>query len=828
VKLRTKFLLLLGPLLGASLVAVGVLGYNALRRTSEENTFEQMRHVVDQVSGVVNTLVRTATANAELFSHHLIVEQYVLSSPEERYALLQRPLLRTFRAFQAAYPEYYELRIILPDGTEDARWTHEPIANATEDESGQPLFLRLQESQAATALIERNADDGRMVLHVATPLMLREAGAPATSEPLLHGYLAMTVTLDSLSAALGTTRITPTHMSFVTDVEGRVLLESQPGRLGADLPPDLFAKLRAGADGGRLVEADLAGERHYFRGAQAQPGVFLFTALPRAELLASSDRLRERVTPIVLGAIAITLGLLFIAFHRLVVAPLRALEIVVQRIGEGDLNVSVEGHSQDEIGELARAFGEMSRNLGESHEQIRQLAYHDGLTGLPNRRSFNEQLEKAVSYARRHEETFAVLFVDFDNFKRINDTVGHQAADALLRQLSEALGEIIRGDDVLALSRHAETESVVSRVGGDEFVVLLPHTRDRFSPGIVARRILEQLGNPIRVADQELFVTASIGIATFPEDGETGDVLVRNADTAMYHAKQQGKASYQYYSHAMNVASVKRLTLETALRRALEQERLELHYQPVVDLTTRRIVGAEALLRWNDPQLGYISPATFIPLAEESGLILPIGEWVIQRGCQQAQQWRRDGLPEIPVSVNVSAVQFSRQNLCGLVTRALDSSGLHPALLGIEITESALMSVRERAVELLEQLRALGVRLALDDFGTGYSSLSYLRRFPISTLKIDRSFVSEIPANSHTASITEAIISMAHVLGLRVVAEGVEQGPQIDLLEGWGCDAVQGFYYSAAVPAAKFAEMLASTHLGVRPDVRLQSEQRTA
>jgi diguanylate cyclase (GGDEF)-like protein len=452
---------------------------------------------------------------------------------------------------------------------------------------------------------------------------------------------------------------------------------------------------------------------------------------------------------------------------------------------------------------------QMLRELGESHEQIRLLAYHDGLTGLPNRRRFNELLDRSLTRARRNGTELAVLFVDFDNFKRINDSVGHHAADGILRQLAELLGQIVRTSDVVTLQRADDEDAVVSRLGGDEFVIMLPCARDRFTPGLVAQRILWHMSRPMRAGEHELFVTASIGIATFPDDGESGDVLLRNADAAMYHAKQLGKAGYQYYSEAMNAASIERLALDSGLRRALAEDQLSLHFQPQVELGSGRIIGAEALLRWHDPQRGDISPAAFIPLAEETGLILPISEWAMNQACFQAIEWQREGLPAVPISVNVSGVQFSRQDLCGVVRRALALSGLDPMLLGIEITETAMMSVRERAVELLRDLRLLGIRIALDDFGTGYSSLSYLKRFPIQVLKIDRSFVSEIVADPHTASITEAIIRMAHVLGLRVVAEGVEADQEVELLRRWGCDAIQGWYYSAAVPAERFAELLA-------------------
>jgi predicted signal transduction protein with EAL and GGDEF domain/CheY-like chemotaxis protein len=462
------------------------------------------------------------------------------------------------------------------------------------------------------------------------------------------------------------------------------------------------------------------------------------------------------------------------------------------------------------------------RRLEDSHEQIRALAYQDGLTGLPNRRLLNEHIEKVLARARRKSSEFAVLFIDIDNFKRINDTIGHQAADEVLKILAASLTELVRSDDVMGLYLeedidHAATittepidESVISRLGGDEFIILLPDTRDRFAAGTVARRILKHLEQPIVAHGHEVFVTASIGIATFPEDGHSTEILIRNADTAMYHAKQQGKAAFQYYSAAMNAASVERITLESGLRRALEERALELHYQPQMDVGSGRIVGAEALLRWNHPQRGYISPATFIPIAEDSGLILQIGEWVIERACSQAVEWQAAGLPKVPVAVNVSGVQVRRQDLTEIVRAALAKTGLKPELLCVEITETSIVAVRERAIEMLKQLRALGVRLALDDFGTGYSSLSYLKSFPIDTLKIDRSFVAEMLTDHTTASIIEAIVSMTRILGLKVLAEGVEDQAQLAFLRNLRCDTVQGFYVGRPVPAAEFATLLRS------------------
>ena len=484
-----------------------------------------------------------------------------------------------------------------------------------------------------------------------------------------------------------------------------------------------------------------------------------------------------------------------------------------------------------------RAREAVLKQLETSNEQIRALAYQDGLTGLPNRRLLNEHLEKVLARSRRKGIEFAVLFVDIDNFKLINDTIGHEAADEVLRAFAIALGDLIRADDLLGvytqtavdldatISVSPVTDSVLSRLGGDEFVILLPDIKDRFSAGSVAHRILQRLEQPFVIGEQEIFFTASIGIATYPADGERSDVLLRNADRAMYHAKQQGKAAYQYFSAAMNAASVERLTLETGLRKALDEGRLALHYQPLIDSRSGAIVGAEALLRWNDPVRGYISPATFIPIAEDSGLILPIGEWVMRRACRQSAEWQRAGLAPIPVSVNVSGVQFRRQDVCALAKRALEEIGLDPRLLRIEITETALMSVHERAAQILEQLRGMSIGIALDDFGTGYSSLSYLKTFPLDMLKIDKSFIAEMMTDEKSASIIKAIVAMTRVLGLRVVGEGVEDREQFDFLKSLGCDAIQGFYFSGAVPPERFAEFLAS---GLIPSTSTAPKARKA
>ena len=477
--------------------------------------------------------------------------------------------------------------------------------------------------------------------------------------------------------------------------------------------------------------------------------------------------------------------------------------------------------ANEDLVKEARARQDALEQLAASNEQVRALAYQDGLTGLPNRRLLNEYLERTLARSRRKNTEFALLFVDLDNFKLINDTIGHQAADDVLNAFARALGNLIREDDVLGLyAREPEpdttvtslgfTDSVLARLGGDEFVILLPEIKHRFAAGSVANRILQRLERPFVIAGTEAFLATSIGIATYPADGQTAEELLRNADTAMYHAKQRGKAGYQYYSSEMNVASVERLRIETGLRRALDDCQLEVHFQPQLDISSGRLCGAEALLRWRDPEHGYVPPSTFIPVAEDSALILQLGEWVLNSACAQAAEWHRAGLPPVPVAVNVSGIQFRRQDVCDLARRALALSGLPAKCLWLEITETSLMSVEDRAVSLLNELRAMGIRIALDDFGTGYSSLSYLKSLPIDMVKIDRTFIREALSDARTASIIEAVIAMTRALGVPVLAEGVETSQQLDLLRRLGCSKAQGYLFSAAVPAESFADLLDS------------------
>ena len=444
-----------------------------------------------------------------------------------------------------------------------------------------------------------------------------------------------------------------------------------------------------------------------------------------------------------------------------------------------------------------------------AQEKIERMANFDSLTGLANRRLFTERLDRAIQRARKNGHLTGLLYLDLDHFKRINDTLGHSAGDVLLQNVSNLILEKVRHSDLVGrMAEDEEPEMSVSRLGGDEFTVLLSKIESAKHAGEVATRILTALQHPVSVEGHEVTSTGSIGIAICPSDGDDAEILLKHADTAMYHAKNLGRNAYQFFSQSMNQASSRRLTLETRLRAAMENHDLDLHYQPRLDLRTGRVVATEALMRWSDPELGRVLPKEFIPLAEDTGLIIEMGAWALQTACVQNRTWQDEGYEPIRVSVNISSRQFAHHDLRKTLGNVLHDAHLDPCFLEIEITESLMLQDDEATALVLRDLKAMGIGIALDDFGTGYSSLSYLTRFPLDVLKMDRCFVRDIHQNHSAAGITAAVIQMAHSLGARVVAEGVDQQEQSKLLLLQGCDEVQGFLYSGALPAEQFAPYL--------------------
>jgi diguanylate cyclase len=454
---------------------------------------------------------------------------------------------------------------------------------------------------------------------------------------------------------------------------------------------------------------------------------------------------------------------------------------------------------RDQMLRLEEVITTRTRGLEAANQQLRHLATHDPLTGLPNRVLLDDRLHQAIAHADRDMRAFAVLVCDLDRFKLINDSLGHRAGDELLQEVARRLSTVVR------------TADTVARFGGDEFVLIGTSVADADDAAGLATRVMEVLQAPVRIAAIDIHTSPSIGIAMYPDDGTTTQALLARADAAMYSAKQNGRGNFRRYSPGMHAGTEDRVQLESDLHNALNLNQFALYYQPKVDTRTGEVRSAEALIRWLHPARGVVSPADFIPLAEECGLIGAIGAWVIREACRQARAWQNEGIPPLRVSVNLSASQFRDSGLVDNIRTALVDAALEARFLEVELTESAVMSDPEQSIAILEQLSAMGVLVSVDDFGTGYSSMSYLRRFPIDKLKIDRVFINEIVSRPEDASIVRAIVSLAHSLHLKVVAEGVETPAQLDFLKLTGCDEYQGYHFSRPLPAADFERLMRDT-----------------
>ena len=497
-----------------------------------------------------------------------------------------------------------------------------------------------------------------------------------------------------------------------------------------------------------------------------------------------------------LGGAFVLAWILASRLQRVISQPIEQLAAAMKSVSkERNYSQRVKMESHDELGSLIDDFNEMlvqiemrDQELRNKQNRLDYLAHHDTLTNLPNRLLFQDRLRHAISKARRMQQIMALLFLDLDRFKNINDSLGHEVGDQVLQEVAKRLTNIVRESDTLA------------RLGGDEFVIALEQNTESRELTIVAQKILETLSTAFHIDTHELYITASIGISLYPANGLTPETLMKTADVAMYRAKEKGRNNFQFFALEMNERAHQALFLENNLRKAIDNQELALYYQPQVEITTGKTTGMEALIRWHHPTRGVIPPDKFIPMAEETGLIIPIGKWVINTACQQTMQWQQAGFPPCKVAVNISPRQFRQSDLVETVAQALDESGLAACWLELEITENVLVEDVAQTITIMESLNSLGVSLAIDDFGTGYSSLSYLHRFPLSKLKIDRSFVQSIGGPAGNQAIVEAIIALACALDLEVIAEGIENQEQIAFLKERGCFYGQGFYFSRPLP----------------------------
>lgn len=814
MQLKTKILLFWGPLVLVPVVILGALTYNWLRDSARNELIARQDRWVE-----IQHLRLENQIDEAVSSLNLVAESELANLDESVWTLggaADVPAINELLArLGKSHQHLLELRLLSPTGQELIRWARAGLPNLATEESTRAYFQqRVGSNQPHTVFADTNPDTDELAIYVGrrvTETASDDAENPG--EQLMRGYLVATVSLESLERAMSVARNQLLMTLFLGNRDGVLDMEDS-GNNGANR--DLATRLIGIAQRSERIEADFAGSKGLFRVVRLFPDLLLYYGASVPDLNAQGAEVRKMFGGLTLLAVIISLGLLYILMDRFVVQRIAELQRHAKDIGEGKLDVTLESSSADEIGALVRAFGDMSTKLKKSDDRIRRLAYHDGLTNLPNRRMFQQYLEQAIARSARHDEVLGVLFLDIDNFKSINDSLGHHVGDQLLREMANRLSATIRRDEYMTRFDWPEGDNVLARLGGDEFVILLSNLRDSFAPSKVASRILTALEKPFSLNDHELFVTTSIGIALSPSDGLLADELLRNADLAMYHAKENGKNNFQYYSSSMNQASLHRINMESRLRKAVSESAFTLHYQPQVDTLTGEIVGAEALLRWQDEELGMVPTRSFMHLAEETGLMLSIGEWVIAETCLQAKSWQNQGLKPIRISANVSAMQLARQNLTFLIERALVSSALSPEHFGIEITESGIIAFNAPAIDKLTAIKELGVQVALDDFGTGYSSLNYLRRFPINVLKIDPEFTDDILDSPATPQIVQALVKMAEALNLTVMAEGVKSQGQMNALQKYGVRYVQGYAYSRPVPADDFAELLKQRTIDIK------------
>ena len=810
MRLQSRIILLVLPLIVVPLLALGWMAFSMLRDNVLERDLREMRSVGDQIARSATERIDGAVANLRLFAGAPLLNYYLTQPPADRYAVLQLSLLSLFDSYRAVYPDYLEIRLLLPDGREDTRSAPPGLANHREDESGAPYFAPLLAS-ASTRVYSQvydNPDTGRPALFLGQVLRRVPAGAEPSSEaPQLAGFLALTYDLPMLGQRLPYTPADLGWIAFSNDA-GDVLAAA--GRLPS---PQDWASFRrtppASEQTAGIDRVTLSGKAYFRLRVPVHPGIELWMGRSVDVVAGAGRQLALAVALTVLAAIVISSGLLLYALKMMVLRRLEALSQAVERFGMQGQSTPLQTGPADEIGQLGHALNAMTEGLQQSRERENFLAYHDNLTGLPNARFVREHLELGLRGVRERGRMVAVLFLNIDQFKRINDSLGYEAGDMLVREIAARLRGVVYGGGEDSSVLDEVNGGLLARWAGDEFIVVADEAHQGHDAERLAGRLLMAFKRPFQIQGEELFASACVGIALYPLDGQQVNHLIKNADLAMDHAKRSGRSSLQFFSASMNTAVQARLQMEKRLRRALEQQRLMVCYQPVVALDSGRITGCEALMRWRDGQLGWVDPEVFIAVAEESELIVPMTEWLLDTVGRQHAQWRDAGLPAPRIAVNISGSHFQRADVAVAVRRALEATGMRPAELELELTETTLVQAPERAIAMLSSLQRLGVQVALDDFGTGYSSLAQLRRFPINRLKIDRSFLRHLPDDPDAAVIVSTILAMARSLKLSVTAEGVESKAQLDFLRGAGCEFGQGFLFQPALAPEILARILA-------------------
>ncbi|MFT5719920.1 MAG: diguanylate cyclase (GGDEF)-like protein [Motiliproteus sp.] len=833
MRLKSKIALIVTPLIALPLIAVGIIAYLELWHSSDEQSRIQMRTYLEQRAERYQTRIRSAHFALKSLANDALLKDYLLTEdPEDRYALMQRPMLSKLASIQAANPDFQEIRLLRPDGFEELRMITRNGPNITEEEANSPFFTSIRPASINhSEWIGTNPDTGLKALFVTLPLWLRNNSTEAFTSPrTLRGFLSITQNIDKVIASA----LPPPWeegLLLVSDIQGNLLTQvSSSAPLSAPLSDLLSAPFSASLleQLGQHQPATDLWNKVVVKGTQVlhlslplNSDLFLHSLLPERSTLAASNKVGFIVLIVTGFTLAVSIPLLLWFLRYQVLTPIAALNHALITLSKRQERYQITKRSDDEIGDLVNSFNRMSIDLHESNNKIRSLAFLDALTGLPNRLLFRQNLKQAMASTDRTGTLLALLFLDVDNFKQVNDTMGHPIGDLLLQQVAQRLQKNLRDDDHTGLIDHQNQDANFSRLGGDEFTILLPHLDATHNAGVVAERIIAAIAEPFQIDQNQFYIGISIGIAFWPDDGVSAEDLITHADLAMYQAKKLGKNNFQYFSKSIGEFARDQSRTVQRLRRAAEMGGFSLNYQPILDARTLQVVSFEALIRWDDEILGRVPPERFIPLAEEHSLMIPISRWVLNEACLQTRKWIDQGYVGLRVGINMAGIHLSQPATSTEIQNCLLRHRLPPSCIYIELTETSVIEGKEPVIDNLNQLRALGVQIALDDFGTGYSSLSYLRNLPIDVLKIDRSFIQDLGEGHHSVILT-AIITMAHALGLKVIAEGVELETDLQILNGEGIDMIQGYLFSQPLaPAAAIAfSDRQKGHLSARPKDR--------
>ncbi|MCP5160446.1 MAG: EAL domain-containing protein [Hahellaceae bacterium] len=804
MKLRSKILLLLLPTSVLPLILLGGFAYVYINTHSYRATTSQMDTAMEQVAGNLKSQIDSTKGNIELLSASELFRRYMTADDLTRYQLIHRPLINQFRDYQHANKDIYDIRIFLPNGDEDLK-VLSGIERSDHDRAG--FLKRLFDGELETLgeLSKAGLPEGGVGLDyvMAKMIKLRKTDSESLSvKPSPRGYFLIAFALDKVVESMTDAAKGQKGVFYLTNQTGEVFYSTDE-KFFDNSKMALQSIVSQRVSSIRLQ--DVNNQSVYAGFKRITDKVFLVGIVPQAVVESTAKELGGYFIWIVFIAVICATLIIFQQVNALLINPINHLRRMVARFKEGHLEQDVKLLGNDELSELANDFREMSGSLAKSTEKVNALAYYDTLTGLPNRETFNICLDKSLKSCERSNKVLALLFIDLDNFKYVNDVFGHQAGDDLLKEAARRLESSLRNADVLSRQLEdfedgSEASGMVVRLGGDEFTVLLTDLRQAHQASLVAQRIIDVISAPFMVMNREVNVGASVGIAMYPVDGKNSENLVKSADLAMYEAKQKGKNNYQFFTKALNSAVARRIEIEGELRKALKLNQFYLEYQPKVDLRSGKVTGVEALIRWRHPEKGVIPPIQFIPVAEDCGLINELGRYTLMEACHQLRSWANiPYFSDLTVAVNISGQHLALGDPLKDLQDAVSQYQINPEKIEIEITESILLKDEDRSIEILKALRKLGIKIALDDFGTGYSSLAYLRKFPIDVIKIDRGFVLEMEQDEQSVFIVKAIVDLARAMSLKVVVEGLETSGQVQVVQRLGCDLGHGYFFSRPV-----------------------------